>query len=45
LVVRPEDVVLEKPRCGAFHGTDLEIILRARGDTLIISGISTPALL
>jgi ureidoacrylate peracid hydrolase len=43
LVVRPEDVVLEKPRFGAFHGTDLEIILRARGiDTLIISGISTP---
>jgi len=43
LVVKPGDVLVEKPRFGAFHGTDLELILRSRGiDTLIISGISTP---
>jgi nicotinamidase-related amidase len=42
LVVGPEDVTLEKPRFGAFHGTDLEMILRGRGiDTVIITGIST----
>ena len=33
---------LEKPRFGAFHGTDLELILRSRGiDSVIISGIHT----
>ena len=43
LVVEPSDVLLEKPRFGAFHGTDLELVLRSRGiDTVIISGISTP---
>src|SRR5216683_1837750 len=43
LIVEPDDVLLEKPRFGAFHGTDLELILRSRGvDTIIISGISTP---
>ncbi|MFN2464120.1 MAG: cysteine hydrolase family protein [Candidatus Dormibacteria bacterium] len=37
------DLLIEKPRFGAFHGTDLELILRSRGiDTVIISGISTP---
>lgn len=42
LVVDPRDILLEKPRFGAFHGTDLELILRARGiDTVIISGIAT----
>jgi nicotinamidase-related amidase len=42
LVVATEDITLEKPRFGAFHGTDLEMILRARGiDTVIITGIST----
>jgi nicotinamidase-related amidase len=42
LVVAPQDITLEKPRFGAFHGTDLEMILRARGiDTVIITGIST----
>jgi MFS family permease len=31
--------VLEKPRFGAFHGTDLELILRSRGiDTIIYYG-------
>jgi len=43
LVIEPGDILLEKPRFGAFHGTDLELILRQRGiDTIIISGISTP---
>jgi nicotinamidase-related amidase len=42
LLVEPEDIVIKKPRFGAFHGTDLEEILRQRGiDTLIVSGIST----
>ena len=42
LVVDPRDLLLEKPRFGAFYGTDLELILRTRGiDTLIISGITT----
>src|SRR5215468_11160889 len=42
LVVEPGDIILEKPRFGAFHGTDLELILRYRGiDTIIISGIDT----
>lgn len=42
LVVDDRDVVLGKPRYGAFHGTDLETILRSRGvDTVIISGIAT----
>ena len=42
LVVDASDILLEKPRFGAFHGTDLELLLRSRGiDTVIISGIST----
>lgn len=42
LVVDDADIVLDKPRYGAFHGTDLEQILRARGiDTVIVSGIAT----
>jgi ureidoacrylate peracid hydrolase len=41
-VVEPGDIILEKPRFGAFYGTDLELILRSRGiDTVIVSGIST----
>ena len=44
LIIDPRDVILDKPRFGAFYGTNLEQILRERGiDTLIISGISTPA--
>ncbi|WP_432838729.1 cysteine hydrolase family protein [Dactylosporangium sp. CA-092794] len=40
--VHTGDVVLKKPRYGAFHGTDLELILRGAGiDTLIIGGIAT----
>ncbi len=42
LVVDPRDILLDKPRFGAFHGTDLELILRARGiDTVIVSGVAT----
>jgi ureidoacrylate peracid hydrolase len=43
LDIEPGDLLLDKPRFGAFHGTDLELILRGRGiDTIIVSGISTP---
>ncbi len=42
LVVNHRDILLDKPRFGAFHGTDLELILRTRRiDTIIISGIAT----
>ena len=42
LVVDPGDILLEKPRYGAFHATDLEMVLRTHGiDTLIITGIAT----
>ena len=42
LVVDARDILLDKPRFGAFHSTDLELILRTRGiDTVIISGIAT----
>jgi len=44
LPVRPEDgdLVVVKHRVSAFTGTDLEMILRAKGiDTLVLFGIST----
>jgi nicotinamidase-related amidase len=42
LDVAASDVILNKPRYGAFHGTDLDLILRSRRiDTVIISGIAT----
>jgi nicotinamidase-related amidase len=42
LHVDPRDILLDKPRFGAFHATDLELILRSHGiDTVIISGIAT----
>jgi ureidoacrylate peracid hydrolase len=42
LVVEPADILLEKGRFGAFHATDLELILRSRGiDAVIITGIAT----
>lgn len=42
LEVQPDDIVLKKPLFGAFHGTDLDLMLRARRiDTVIIGGIST----
>jgi nicotinamidase-related amidase len=42
--VRPaaDDIVVVKHRTSAFAGTDLEMILRAKGlDTLILTGIAT----
>ena len=42
LNVKKDDILLEKPRFGAFHGTDLEMILRGKGiNTIIVSGICT----
>jgi nicotinamidase-related amidase len=42
IVVGKNDILLEKPRYGAFHGTDLDLILRNRGvDTVIVTGICT----
>ena len=42
LDVKGSDILVEKPRFGSFHGTDLELILRSRGiDTLVVSGIAT----
>lgn len=42
LDVAESDVVLNKPRYGAFHGTDLDLILRDHGiDTVVVSGIAT----
>lgn len=39
---RPGDIVIEKRRYSAFHGTDLEMILRNKEiDTLIITGGAT----
>ena len=40
--VQSTDIVLDKPRYGAFTGTDLDNILRGNGiDSIIISGICT----
>ncbi len=42
LEVDPADVIVGKPRYGAFHGTGLEQTLRSRGiDTVLITGIAT----
>jgi ureidoacrylate peracid hydrolase len=42
LAIADKDIILDKPRFGAFHGTDLELLLRSRGiDTIIVTGIST----
>lgn len=42
LDVEDGDVILDKPRYGAFTGTDLELILHARGvDSVVITGIAT----
>lgn len=39
---RDGDVVVVKHRVSAFHGTDLDVILRAKGiDTLLLTGIAT----
>ncbi len=42
LVIDERDILLEIPRYGAFHATDLELILRARGiDSLMLTGIAS----
>ena len=42
LDVAPNDVIVNKTRYGAFHGTGLADELRRRGiDTVIVSGIAT----
>lgn len=39
---RPDEIVVTKRRVSAFAGSDLELILRARGiDTLVLAGIAT----
>jgi len=42
VVVEDGDVIVNKPRYGAFTGSELELILRSKGiDTVIITGIAT----
>ena len=42
LDVKEGDIFLDKPRFGAFHSTDLEMLLRNRGiDTVMVTGICT----
>lgn len=42
LTPAPEDVVIDKPGNGAFHATDLDQILRARGIRhLLLTGVTT----
>jgi nicotinamidase-related amidase len=42
LNIEAKDIILEKPRFGAFYGTDLELVLRSLElHTVIISGIAT----
>ncbi|MCO5970924.1 cysteine hydrolase family protein [Actinoallomurus soli] len=39
---RPEDIVITKKRVSAFAGSDLEMVLRARGiEHLVLAGIAT----
>ncbi|MFF4158614.1 cysteine hydrolase family protein [Streptomyces sp. NPDC001678] len=41
---RPGDVVVTKRRASAFSGSDLDVVLRARGiDNLVLTGIATSA--
>ncbi|OIJ85016.1 cysteine hydrolase family protein [Streptomyces monashensis] len=41
---RPGDVVVTKRRASAFSGSDLDMVLRARGiDSLVLTGIATSA--
>jgi nicotinamidase-related amidase len=42
LAVDTDDTIVEKPRYGAFYGTDLDVILKNRDiDTVIVTGITT----
>ena len=41
----PDDVVVLKRRTSAFAGTDLDLVLRARGvDAIVITGVATGAM-
>jgi len=43
--VAPEDVVVLKRRTSAFAGTDLDLVLRARGvDAIALTGVATSAM-
>ncbi|MFE3203769.1 cysteine hydrolase family protein [Embleya sp. NPDC055664] len=45
LPIADEDVVVLKRRTSAFAGTDLDLVLRARGvDTIAIAGVATGAM-
>ena len=45
LPVKAEDVVVLKRRASAFAGTDLDLVLRARGiESLAIAGVATSAM-
>lgn len=45
LEVHPDDVVVLKRRTSAFAGTDLDLVLRARGvDSLALTGVATSAM-
>jgi nicotinamidase-related amidase len=45
LPVQPEDVVVLKRRASAFAGTDLDLVLRARGiNAIAIAGVATSAM-
>ncbi|RNL62601.1 cysteine hydrolase [Nocardioides marmoriginsengisoli] len=45
LAVSDEDVVVLKRRASAFHGTDLDLVLRAAGvDHVVIAGVATSAM-
>lgn len=45
LPVKEEDVVVLKRRASAFAGTDLELVLRARGiEALAVAGVATSAM-
>ena len=45
LPVEDQDVVVLKRRASAFAGTDLDLVLRARGvDTIAVAGVATSAM-
>lgn len=45
LPVHREDVVVRKRRASAFFGTDLDLVLRARGvDSVTLAGVATSAM-
>jgi nicotinamidase-related amidase len=42
LAGHPEDLVVTKRNWGAFHGTELDVILRRRGVTqIVLTGVAT----